>query len=1158
MAKKRADYIDLLILSLFAIVPLLWFREGYDAVAGFDFSVYLNPVAALERSFFLWSDNMAGGYDSSHEVSSMAYYLIFSIPVSLGISLYTAEKIVFAAIFALQGFSMYYMMGALFSGHAGVRVARLAGAFLYAFSYPVMAHFGRGNLMALLAYALLPLLLGLLKKGFEEPGRRWRYILMLALLMFPIASVKGHPADFLVITLVAAFFIILNLAVSNGRSAGEIIKFTSLALLSSIFVSLWWIVPNLIYLTDFGLSTGDLVGEGFFNMDILSYYSNGTSMLKAFRNESLDLWFDMPSGILFNPELYQSLLFIFIGLLIPLMGFVALLRSRVDLNLIFFSIIGLGALFMFKGNHPPFGWVFEFLYMNVPGFFLFRAPYRIFSSLVTFSLAPLCALVLAAGFLALREGRAGRPEGNSLMNAHDRWVVGHGASRRLFIRVLSAFFLVTAALYAWPVFTGAHMRERGTAREPGVFQNIPAPYYEAAEWVNGSKGLSKIYFPYELYDLNTTWGYNGPDPLFELIEAPKMVSRPGGTVYVRYQRPVEAINRLLNHWEYGDLKAVLGLQGASHILLHDDLNRWAMPEYNFNEYVESLFESYGINMKNDFGPVKIYENNAAVERFYTAEKAYLYSGDAGGLPDLSVAGYLERPFLVFAGDVSSADEAQVLISQMSGLIMRNSTLADTVVELLSASHRGEYKDGKLSFKTGQSGRYHIYMRDQAGPNSLHIDGGGVSDLHSGQESYIWKRLATIDALEGEQEVDAIWYFYSGKAPRSRFAVVSETDFNRLFKQLEGRLKTDGFDLVFLLNGAMADKVGRYATTKQFGGKGYEYALYRPERYSRAVKDAFEKALSWEVSPGGAIASGQQGVSLITSEGISPVSVRIRMPETDIGQYPRLVFGPDMLEREAGSFSLNVEMDFTDRDGSKESLVITEKTIRDAGGAVNIMEALGKNASRAIVHNLREVRFQLSQKKNPVKGLSISMPRLEGVFGVKKNPCGSSGGLDHPRDGSGLSRMKVMPCGRWVAADEKGFSGKNLDEGILLMLRKNEPSRIILPRVQEFIKESPTRYRLKLSGAGKAHLVFSESFDKDWLMRSTTDEISPVKVNGYANGFLVDVKGDQEYTIEYAPQRLYGYAGIASVVSLFAVALMAATEGTNAKTSSKKEGADGKQ
>ena len=1156
MAKKRADHIDLLILSTFAIVPLLWFREGYDALAGFDFSVYLNPVAALKRSFFLWSDNMAGGYDSSHEVSSMAYYLIFSIPVFLGFSLYTAEKIVFAMIFALQGFSMSYMLGALFGGHAGVRVARLAGAFLYAFSFPVMAHFGRGNLMALLAYALLPLLLGLLKKGFEERGRRWRYILMLALLMFPIASVKGHPADFLVITLVAGFFIILHLAVSNGKSAGEIIKFTSLALLSCSLVSLWWIVPNIIYLADFGLSTGDLVGEGFFNIDVLSYYSNGTSMLKAFRNESLDLWFDMPSGILFNPELYQSIIFIFIGLLIPLMAFVALLRSRIDPNIIFFSILGLGALFMFKGNHPPFGWVFEFFYMYIPGFFLFRAPYRIFSSLVTFSMAPLCALVLAAGFLALKEGRAERPEGNSLVNTHDRWVVGNGASKRLFIRVLSAFFIVTAVLYAWPVFTGAHMRERGTAREPGVFQNIPAPYYAAAQWINGLKGPSKIYFPYEIYDLNTTWGYNGPDPLFELIEAPKMVSRPGGTVYVRYQRPVEAINRLLSHWEYGDLKAVLGLQGASHILLHDDLNRWAMPEYNFNEYVESLFESYGINMKNDFGPVKIYENNSAVERLYTAEKAYLYSGDASGLPDLSVAGYLERPFLVFAGDVNSVVEAEVIISQMSGLIMRSSTLADAVVELLSASHRGEYKDGKLSFKADQSGRYHIYMRDQAGPNSLHID-SGVSDPHAGEESYIWRRLATIDAKEGEQEVDALWYFNSDKTLRSRFAVISETDFNRLSKQLDSRIKTDGFDLVFLLNGAVADKVGRYAISMHSNGKGYEFARYRPERYSRVTKDAFDKALSWEVSPGGAQGSGQQGVSLITSEGTPPVSVKIRMPETDIGQYPRLVFGPDLFEREAGSFSLKVEMDFVDRDGSKESLLITEKTIRDAGGAVNIMEALGKNASRAIVHNLREVRFQLSQNKNSVKGLSISMPRLEGVFGVKKNPCGSSGGPDPSLDGSGSSLLKNMPCGRWVATDDKGFSGTNPDEGFLLMLRKNLSSRIDSPRVQEFIKESPTRYRVKVSGTSKAHLVFSESFDKDWVLRSATDVISPVKVNGYANGFLVDVKGFQEYTIEYAPQRFYGYAGIASAISLLAVALMAVTEGTRARTSSKKEGADGK-
>lgn len=1155
MRMKRADYIDMLILASFALVPFLWFRQGYDAVAGFDFSVYLNPVATLKRSMYLWSDAMAGGYDSSHEVSSMAYYLFFSIPVMLGTSLYTAEKIVFSSLFALQGFSMYYMMGALFHGHGGARMARLAGAFLYAFSFPVMAHFGRGNLMALLAYALLPLLLALLKKGFDDQSRRWRYILMLSLLAFPLASVKGHPADFLVICLVTGLFILFHLAVSDRKTARQIISFTSLASLAFLFASLWWVVPNILYLADFGLSTGDLVNEGFYNLDILSYYSNGTSMLKAFRNESLDLWFDLPSGILFNTQIYQSVLFILIGLFIPAMAFLSLLSPRIDRNVIFLSIIGLVALFMFKGNHAPFGWVFERVYMSFPGFFLFRAPYRIFSSLVAFSIAPLCALVLAAWIFSIREGDAFNPPWHLSKSGHERWVVGHGAFKRFFIRVISAFFIFTAALYAWPVFTGAHMRERGNAREPGVFQNIPHSYYAAAGWINGLNGDSKVYFPYEIYDANTTWGYNGPDPLFELIEAPKTVSRPGGTVYVRYQRPVEAINRVLRRWEYGDLAAVIGLHGARHIVLHDDLNRWVLPDYNFNEYAESLLDSYGIEKKKDFGHVKVYENKAAVERIYAAGKAYLYSGDESGFPDLSVAGYLDKPFLVKVEDVSSVEEAEGLITRTSGLMLHNTSISDAVAGLLSSSHSGHYKDGKLRFTADQSGPHHVYMRDMDGPNSLSIGNEALPFADKEKEAIVWKRLSTIDARRGEQGIDALWYFNSEKTASARFAIVPVSTFDRLIELVAQRIETDGFDLIFLFGNGLADRVGGLTSTAFKGGKGYDLAMYNPERYSRVVKNGFDRAVSWETALDGVMGRGVQDGRLTTSSGQSAVSVRVRLPETDAGQYPVLVFDSDFLNLEEGAFSLRIEMDLIDSDGTKELLVLTDNMVRSGGGSVNIMEALRKNASTALVHNLREVRFYLSAKRAGAPSISIAMPRLEGVFGVKKDQCGGAAGKGSLGEGSRSYGAGAIPCGKWVIADEPGASirGNNRSDGLIYLLRKKNPIQDQPLRPLAFFKESPTKYRVKLEGDGRGQIVFSESFDPDWVLRSSTEDISPVRVNGYANGFFVDPGGVQEYTLEYAPQRFYRYAGMASAVSLAAVALLAITEGAREKTSSKKEG-----
>ncbi len=125
--------------------------------------------------------------------------------------------------------------------------------------------------------------------------------------------------------------------------------------------------------------------------------------------------------------------------------------------------------------------------------------------------------------------------------------------------------------------------------------------------------------------------------------------------------------------------------------------------------------------------------------------------------------------------------------------------------------------------------------------------------------------------------------------------------------------------------------------------------------------------------------------------------------------------------------------------------------------------------------------------------------------------------------------------------------------MIYLLRKKNLLQDQGLRSLEFFKESPTRYRVRLEGDGRGQIVFSESFDPDWVLRSSTEDISPVRVNGYANGFFVDPGGAQEYTLEYAPQRFYRYAGMASALSLAAVAFLAIAEGAREKTSSKKEG-----
>lgn len=81
----------------------------------------------------------------------------------------------------------------------------------------------------------------------------------------------------------------------------------------------------------------------------------------------------------------------------------------------------------------------------------------------------------------------------------------------------------------------------------------------------------------------------------------------------------------------------------------------------------------------------------------------------------------------------------------------------------------------------------------------------------------------------------------------------------------------------------------------------------------------------------------------------------------------------------------------------------------------------------------------------------------------------------------------------------------------------------------FKKVNPVKYQITVKNAQSPFfLIFSETFDKGWKIYSdgkSIEEKNHFLVNGYANAWYLEKTGDQEFTIEYWPQRLF-YLGLA--------------------------------
>lgn len=1088
MKREFRHYIDLVFLLSLGFVPLLWFREGYDAVAGFDFAVYLDPVATLRKSFYVWSDLMAGGYDTSHEISSMPYYLLFSLPMLLGSSFYTAEKIVFGTIFALQGISMYYMLGSLYSTRPEKRDIALLGAISYTFSFPVMAHFGRGNMMALLTYGLLPVLIGLLHKGFTEKERVWRNIFYIALLSLPISATKGHPADFVVLICVALLFALFNaVSVKGGSGPQHVLKFTGLSLIACTLVNLWWIVPNIIYLNDFGITAKELKGEGFYNLETLAYYSSGTSFLNIFRNKSLDLWFDAPGDPLLNPGLYQSNLFILLGICLPMFAFTAVKR-RQERSGVFFALVGVIAILMAKGSHPPLGKVFEWMYLHVPGVFFFRAPYRVFSSLLTFSMAPLLGLLFGRALWNAKR-TYGQNGWASLERLSFQGITNISAS------VLTILFTTASTLYAWPVFTGSHLKEKGSLREPGVFQNIPAYYREGDSWLKEHGNSARVYLPYQVYDANTSWGYNGPDPAFELLSAPKAVSRPGGTVYLRYQKPIEELNSLVSDWRHGDLEKVLASYGIGHVLLRYDLNPWVMPGQNYNAYMSSLLKESALELEKE-GDLQFYRVRDNAKRVYSSEKAFLLIGDERAYPALSLTGHLSAPFLVMAKDMGGEKDFEAVLKKMDGVIFYNANMVDAVCELLKA---GRMYGNNENFTT-EDGAYDVFTEGY--PLSVSINGSPLEKVIE-NDGLVWKRVGMAVLKKGSNFV---------AIEKGREALVVPHDaFVRYSSLIERKILQSELEAVFLFNGSAGE------LSLPLGA--YKVSALKPAVFEREVKDALQNS-AWEAD--------KKNKKIIISN-----------LDIDLAEFPDLRLDPKLVSTKE-DFELAIFLELDDEPFERKMPIAKEKISYD----IPLEQLVRERFPLHVKQRLKKI--ELTAGGSGLEFREIEKSALFGKFETKKK-CAGKG--QEPFIGTQVFRT-ASDCDTWGKKGGLHSNSKPLrldvPKDAYLMVESEGLSKEALRAEVEYGRLSPTKYYVNTDGKGTGLIVLSESYNRGWTLNLNGKEHKPVKVNGAANGFFVDGTGPSGGAVEYSPQKAYDLSKYASVLSLAGLLALAVLNGRKNK------------
>lgn len=382
MAHKRPDLADLGKWPAVGMIALLvlgaywrWFRPGVLTYADWPFHYvdYLQQYFPFPSS---WSLTYTG-------LGQFAYVSILSVPLNTlqgwlahaGVSYAVIERLLwFIPLIVLAPLGTYVLLKYLF----GKRLIAAVGAVFYTVNTYAVVDFGQnGHVPSGDAYALMPLIMWLLIRGWERG--RWSDRLLAGIVVVLQAQ---YDIRFTYLTFgVLASYILFRLLYVRAPSLAQQVKELAVTLVTvggvALLLSLYWILPAV--LVPGAIPTAPEVNLNPSWIKALSFMSPAHA-LTLFH----PFW-----GVLNLSQVQPVPWYFFVW---PVLAFGAGAavwylpkpkRSAAtgDWRIVWLLFLGLVSAFLIMGVKAPLSGVYEWLFVNLPGFSAFRDPSKHFMAL---------------------------------------------------------------------------------------------------------------------------------------------------------------------------------------------------------------------------------------------------------------------------------------------------------------------------------------------------------------------------------------------------------------------------------------------------------------------------------------------------------------------------------------------------------------------------------------------------------------------------------------------------------------------------------------------------------------------------------------------------------------------------------------------------------
>lgn len=457
--KKKLSLVIILIICLTLI--LIWFSRGLLFAGGEEGIPFYNLSRTTKLLSFSWIDE-GTGYPGVGQLTAIPYYSLLEALYRQGGSSLLLQSLHFF-ILILVGTLSYYFLLRITIGQdltnnpiSSYKYVSLIGAIFYLLNpYSMTQIFGRGIFVQYFAFALIPLFLALFIKCLKSKNLIYGALALVAsyLLAGAYGSYSYIVALWFVVFLYTSFFLSLNWKDKNK------VIFTLLFLvvifIGWLAINSFWLLPVLKLAPQQLASSLDALEE---NLGSLRGVSKQFSPHVLVRLMHTGYFYEDLYGTIYSNFFFQVLSWI-----IPMTALFSLNIFRKLIHFKFYSSLFVISLFISLGSNLPLGFLFEFLFTNIPYLQIFRNPYEKFGLIFLLAYVPFFAI----GVLVLSEKIA---------------KLFHKDSMKYLMP--GAIVLLVCGIFVWPMWKGIF----AGGYRINAWIKVPDYYKDANDWLNQQHG----------------------------------------------------------------------------------------------------------------------------------------------------------------------------------------------------------------------------------------------------------------------------------------------------------------------------------------------------------------------------------------------------------------------------------------------------------------------------------------------------------------------------------------------------------------------------------------------------------------------------------------------------------------------------------------------